>query len=72
MAPTSGLVDMFEKMGVLTKQGNKLQYISRRTGEISAEFRKNWTEEKLMMIMAEWDHTAQVVPITNEETTEAE
>ncbi len=72
MAPTSGLVDMFEKMGVLTKQGNKLQYVSRRTGEISAEFRKNWTEEKLMMIMAEWDHTAQVVPITNEETTEAE
>ena len=72
MAPTSGLVDMFEKMGVLTKQGNKLQYVSKRTGEISSEFRKNWTEDKLMLIMAEWDHTAQVVPIINEETTEAE
>lgn len=72
MAPTSGLVDMFEKMGVLTKQGNKLQYVSKRTGEISAEFRKNWTEEKLMLIMAEWDHTAQVIPIANDETTEAE
>lgn len=72
MAPTSGLVDMFEKMGVLTKQGNKLQYVSKRTGEISAEFRKNWTEEKLMLIMAEWDHSAQVIPIANDETTEAE
>jgi len=72
MSPTSGLVDMFEKMGVLTKQGNKLQYVSKRTGEISSEFRKNWTEDKLMLIMAEWDHTAQVVPIINEETTEAE
>jgi recombination protein RecA len=58
MSPTSGLVDMFEKMGVLTKSGNKLQYISKKTGEIVSEFRKNWTEEKLMIIMAEWDSTA--------------
>ena len=72
MAPTSGLVDMFEKMGVLTKQGNKLQYVSKRTGEISSEFRKNWTEDKLMLIMAEWDYTSQVIPIVNDETTEAE
>jgi len=58
MAPTSGLVDLFEKMGVLTKSGNKLQYISKKTGEISAEFRKNWTEDKLMVIMSEWDESA--------------
>jgi len=70
MAPTSGLVDMFEKMGVLTKQGNKLQYVSKRTGEITAEFRKNWTEDKLMVIMAEWDNTATVVPISQDENTE--
>jgi recombination protein RecA len=55
MAPTSGLVDMFEKMGVLSKVGNKLAYTSKETGEIVAEFRKNWTEDKLMMIMNEWD-----------------
>jgi len=58
MSPTSGLVDMFEKMGVLTKSGNKLQYISKKTGEIVSEFRKNWTEDKLMLIMAEWDNTS--------------
>ena len=70
MSPTSGLVDMFEKMGVLTKQGNKLQYVSKRTGEISAEFRKNWTEDKLMLIMAEWDNSAVVTPISQEDNTE--
>lgn len=55
MSPTSGLVDMFEKMNVLSKVGNKLAYTSKKTGEIIAEFRKNWTEDKLMQIMLEWD-----------------
>ena len=72
MAPTSGLLDMFEKMNVLTKSGNKLQYISKKTGEIMSEFRKGWTEDKLMTIMLEWDHSA-VVPMstTTEEPEEA-
>jgi recombination protein RecA len=55
MAPTSGLVDMFEKMSVLSKVGNKLAYTDKDTGEIIAEFRKNWTEEKLQLIMKQWD-----------------
>jgi recombination protein RecA len=55
MSPTSGLVDMFEKMNVLSKVGNKLAYTSKETGEIVAEFRKNWTVDKLMKIMLEWD-----------------
>jgi recombination protein RecA len=63
MAPTSGLVDMFEKMGVLTKSGNKLQYVSKQTGEITSEFRKNWSEEKLMKIMLEWDESALTKPV---------
>lgn len=58
MSPTSGLVDMFEKMGVLYKIGNKLAYNSKDTGEIVSEFRKNWTEDKLMRIMLEWDKDA--------------
>jgi recombination protein RecA len=58
MSPTSGLVDMFEKMGVLSKVGNKLAYTSKDTGEIVAEFRKNWTEEKLHVIMDQWDAKA--------------
>ncbi len=56
MSPISGLVDLFEKLGVLTKSGNKLQYTSRVTGEIISEFRKNWDEQKLMLIMNEWDN----------------
>jgi RecA/RadA recombinase len=56
MSPTSGLVDMFEKMGVLSKVGNKLAYTSKETGEIQAFFRKGWTEDKLMSIMKEWDY----------------
>jgi hypothetical protein len=71
MAPTSGLVDMFEKMGVLSKVGNKLAYTSKETGEIVAEFRKNWTEDKLMTIMNEWDNsiaaTTTTVTIDEEE-----
>ena len=68
MSPTSGLVDLFEKMGVLAKVGNKLAYTSKTTGEIVAEFRKNWTEDKLMKIMQEWDEKA----YTNAVVTESE
>jgi recombination protein RecA len=57
MSPTSGLVDMFEKMNVLSRVGNKLAYTSKDNGEIIAEFRKNWTEDKLMKIMTEWDNS---------------
>jgi RecA/RadA recombinase len=70
MSPTSGLVDLFEKKGVLTKSGNKLQYISKATGEVFSEFRKNWTEDKLSVIMEEWDE-ASVTTALVEETEEA-
>jgi recombination protein RecA len=72
MAPTSGLVDMFEKMGVLSKVGNKLAYTSKATGEIIAEFRKHWTEEKLRMIMDEWDSSTAVALTTASDDTEEE
>jgi recombination protein RecA len=64
MNPSSGLVDMFEALGVLTKNGNKLQYVSKQTGEILSEFRKNWTEDKLMIIMKEWDTVSETLTIT--------
>jgi recombination protein RecA len=72
MSPTSGLVDMFEKMGVLSKVGNKLAYTDKETGEIIAEFRKNWTEDKLMLIMKQWDASAvaNAAANANEETEE--
>jgi recombination protein RecA len=71
MKPTSGLVDLFEKKNVLTKSGNKLQYISKTTGEVVSEFRKNWTEDKLKVIMDEWDESAMTTTVTTEETEEA-
>ena len=72
MSPTSGLVDMFEKMNVLSKVGNKLAYTSKETGEIIAEFRKNWTEDKLQMIMKEWDAKAAESLTTTEIIEESE
>jgi recombination protein RecA len=66
MSPISGLVDLFEGKGVLTKSGNKLQYISKVTGEVISEFRKNWTEDKLRTIMEEWDETAVTTEIVEQ------
>ena len=50
MSPYSGLLDMFEKYGLLVKQGNKLAYTT-SDGEIISEFRKGWTGDKLQIIM---------------------
>jgi hypothetical protein len=60
-------------MSILSKVGNKLAYTDKESGEIVAEFRKNWTEDKLMLIMKQWDEST-VPSITNEEpvTTEEE
>ena len=41
MNPYSGLVDLFEKKGILTKDGNRLKYVS-STGEEVKEYRKAW------------------------------
>ena len=51
MNPYSGLVDIFEKAGLLKKTGNRLEYTSKRTGEVIVEFRKNWVGEKLDTVM---------------------
>jgi recombination protein RecA len=72
MAPTSGLVDLFEAKNVLTKSGNKLQYISKSTGEVHSFFRKGWTEDKLQIIMDEWDETAlEAAAVVSEDSEEA-
>jgi recombination protein RecA len=70
MAPTSGLVDLFEAKNVLTKSGNKLQYVSKETGEVHSFFRKGWTEDKLKIIMDEWDEAAMDVAAAVAEDTE--
>ena len=53
MDPYSGLVDLFEKKGILTKQGNKLAYTGSDKKTI-AEFRKNWSGDKLDIIMKDF------------------
>ena len=50
MDPYSGLLDLFEAKGMLTKQGNRLKYTT-AAGEEMLEFRKGWTGEKLEKIM---------------------
>lgn len=72
MSPTSGLVDMFEKMNVLSKVGNKLAYTDKETGEIIAEFRKNWSEDRLMLIMKQWDESNIKSEVNNEIDNEEE
>ena len=50
MSATSGLIDLFEKKGLLVKQGNRLKYTT-TSGEEMIEFRKAWTSDKLQVIM---------------------
>ena len=54
MSPYSGLLEFFEAKGLLVKQGNRLKYDS-KTGEEIIEFRKNWTDDKLDIVMSEWN-----------------
>jgi len=55
MDPYSGMVEMLEAKEILTKVGNKLSYVSPVTGEEIKEFRKGWTNDKLQVILDEWD-----------------
>ena len=66
MDPYSGLIDLFEKANLLKKSGNRLQYIA-KDGTEHIEFRKNWTGEKLQLIMK--DVSSGAVEISSEEET---
>ena len=45
-----GLLDLFEKKGIIKQQGNRLKYVDPKGVEI-IEFRKNWTGDKLTKVM---------------------
>jgi recombination protein RecA len=64
MNPYSGLLDMFEAKGILSKEGNKLAYTSPVTGELIKEFRKGWTGDKLQIIIDEWNQN----PLASKDT----
>ena len=59
MDPYSGLVDLFEKKGLLVQTGNRLKYVDAK-GKEHIEFRKAWTGDKLDMIMADFQEVAPV------------
>ena len=50
MDPYSGLVDLFEAKGLLKKDGNRLKYTD-LNGEVHLDYRKQWTGDKLNMVM---------------------
>jgi len=55
MDPYSGLLDLFEKKGIIVQQGNRLKYIGADKKEI-IEFRKNWTGDKLTKVMKDFSN----------------
>src|SRR6056300_1191617 len=50
MDPYSGLVDLFEKQGILTQQGNRLKFVNARNEEV-LNYRKDWTGDNLQLVM---------------------
>ena len=54
MSPYSGLFEMLEDEGILVKEGNRYSYTSPVTGEIIKEFRKNFSDAQMDIIMSEY------------------
>ena len=69
MNPYSGLVELFEKKGLLEKQGNRLKYID-VNGEEHLDYRKQWIGDKLDMIMNQYEE--KLAPVLNSDTVEAD
>ena len=57
MDPYSGLVDLFEKKGLLVKEGNRLKYVD-KAGTEHKHYRKQWTGELMDMVMSEFEDTS--------------
>jgi hypothetical protein len=74
MDPYSGLVDLFEKQGLLTQQGNRLKFVNSRNEEV-LHYRKDWTGENLQLVMDDFSKIRHkyedAVEPTDEEAEEA-
>jgi recombination protein RecA len=69
MNPYSGLLDLFEKSGILTKEGNRLVYVT-ADGEVLKFFRKGWESNDsgcLDKVMSEYQNRAQQISNTSDE-----
>ena len=74
MNPYSGLLDMYEKAGILTKEGNRLSYTT-DDGEIIKLFRKAWESNEdgcLDKVMSEYTSKSKSVISTSSEGEPAE
>jgi RecA/RadA recombinase len=72
MSPYSGLLDLFENEGMLTKEGNRLAYTT-NDGEILKFFRKGWESNEggcLDTVMTEFSNKATTEISSSEPTTE--
>jgi RecA/RadA recombinase len=72
MNPYSGLLDLFEKAGLLTKEGNRLSYTT-TDGEIIKFFRKGWESNEngcLDKVMSEYENRQAKISNTNSVTEE--
>jgi RecA/RadA recombinase len=67
MDPYSGLIELFEKKGVLAKDGNKMRYVD-KSGNEHKYFRKSITTDLLDLIMSEWDENRVVESNSVDET----
>jgi len=52
MDPYSGLLDLFEKKGLISQSGNRLKYIT-ADGKELLDYRKNWGADNLKIVMEE-------------------
>ncbi len=67
MNPISGLFDLFEKSGVLVKEGNRYSYTVKATGEVMKYFRKEWNDiAKMKVVMDEFTQDDLQAVITDE------
>lgn len=75
MDPYSGLLDLFEKKGVIEKSGNRLKYVT-ATGEEILEYRKNFTGEIMQRVMDDFvnkpEEAIEVTEVNTEEELQEE
>jgi RecA/RadA recombinase len=69
MNPYSGLVELFEKQGMIVKDGNRLKYID-SSGTEHKEYRKNWTGELLDMVMNDYKNLESEVNTSDDDVIE--
>jgi recombination protein RecA len=70
MNPVSGLLDMFEKYGLIVKSGNRLSYVDIDTGEQVLQYRKDWvqnTNSCLDLVMGQFNRHPLISHVTEEE-----